>query len=166
MIITNFYLAIMNRLMDANIGIVHFDLWNQQLLEGGEENDEEIPFGFPAVFIEYNPQEWVTLGAKKQQCELFFQLHICSEVMAETAHREGEPAISATLAHLNLIDNVFATLQGYSTTNIGTISRTTGTYSSNYRNIKDDVFTFKSLVTDTAAMLETTTASPKQKITI
>jgi hypothetical protein len=44
-----------------------------------------FPFECPALFIEFTPMYWQTLGNQVQQCKLTVRLHIITEWYAETA---------------------------------------------------------------------------------
>lgn len=122
MILKDIYTLVKNHLMTAGIGIVHFDLWNNQVL------DDKLPFGFPAVFFEFNPLLFTSTGSQRQQTDMTFSLYICSEVIGEAAHDVSAAEYNAALEHLDLIDAINLSLQKFNgqTANIklGTINRT------------------------------------------
>ncbi|MBR3571668.1 MAG: hypothetical protein IKN99_00215, partial [Bacteroidales bacterium] len=65
------YLAIKNRLKnipgaDGQPLFKHFDLWNQQV----EFIEQETPFQTPAIFVEFQPLQWRTLGNRVQDADL------------------------------------------------------------------------------------------------
>jgi len=66
------YLDIKNRLKTitdstGNQLFQHFDLWNRQV----EFIEQETPFTCPAVFVEFMPHTWRTLGNRVQDAESF-----------------------------------------------------------------------------------------------
>ena len=91
------YLAIKNRLKnipgaDGQPLFKHFDLWNQQV----EFMEQETPFLTPAVFVEFLPMKWRTLGNRVQDADLITRLHIVTEWHALTA--DNVPAEEQELA--------------------------------------------------------------------
>jgi hypothetical protein len=87
----------------------HFDLWNRQV----EFLEVETPFQRPAVFVEFDPMQWRTLGNRVQECTLTVRLHIVTEYSFETA--DYSPIESQSLEFLDIIVRVVATMQGFST---------------------------------------------------
>ena len=74
------YLAIVDRLKDipgpdGESLFKHFDLWNQQV----EFIEQETPFQCPAVFVEFLPLQWQTMGNRVQSADLTTRLHIVTE---------------------------------------------------------------------------------------
>lgn len=134
MILKSVYLLIKQRLMSANIGIVHFDLWNNQFAN----LEEEIAFGYPAVFLEFGNIPTGSTGEKRQQADLTFTLHIGSEVIGETAHDVSDDEMDRALEHLGLIDDINELLQGYNgqleETQIGSLQRTSVTPDHNHNS--------------------------------
>lgn len=55
--------------------IRHIDLWNEQV----EFIEQEEPFDTPAVFIEFRPVQWRTLGGTTQQADVPFRLHVVTK---------------------------------------------------------------------------------------
>jgi hypothetical protein len=63
--------------LEAINSIKHVALWNNQL----ERENEENPFLFPAIFIEFLPSNYRDKGklASSQEYDLTVRLHICFE---------------------------------------------------------------------------------------
>lgn len=55
--------------------IKHFDLWNQQTEVAGQGT----PFQYPAVFLEFAPAKWRSMGTGIQETDLTVRLHIVTE---------------------------------------------------------------------------------------
>lgn len=62
--------------------IRHIDLWNEQV----EFIEQEEPFDTPAVFIEFRPVQWRTLGGTTQQADVPFRLHVVTTWKGSTRH--------------------------------------------------------------------------------
>lgn len=128
MILSNFYEAILARLIDKEVPLKYFDVWNDQLSRNADPEDT-LFFNYPAIFIEMDPVEWETLGRRKQQGELNFNLIVASELLHETANIETPEERGRGFEHLQLIDYVFAVLQGFNMvfedgSSFGSITRT------------------------------------------
>ena len=157
MTISDFYTAIMNRLLtnitdvDGSSKIKFFDLWNNQTTPQDEE--EELPFPTPAVFIEFHPSAMQTLGMRKQAGDVDFSLHIVSEVYAEHSSREEAAVRTNALDHLNLLDQIFYWLQNFDGDFFGAVDRTGfPQFDHNHTNLYEHLMPFKSRITDHAAM--------------
>lgn len=63
--------------LETITGIKHVALWNNQI----ERENEEYPFLYPAIFIEFLPSNYMTKGraASSQQYDLTVRLRICFE---------------------------------------------------------------------------------------
>ena len=150
MILSEFYLALMTRLLEDNdLGIEHFDLWNNQL--NPPKDEEEIPFNIPAVFLEYRPVDWSTMGNKQQQAEVTFNLIVVSESLVETSSNETAADRNFGLQHLQLLDNIFAVLQGFGGDCFGSITRTGLNMDHNHDQLLVHVLSFRTRLIDKAA---------------
>ncbi len=85
----------------------HFDLWNKQM----EFIEQETPFECPAVFVEFMPMAWRTLGNRMQDCTLNVRLHIVTEWHNNTA--DYSPYEEQALEFLDIIDRVVYEMQGF-----------------------------------------------------
>ena len=111
------YLAIKNRLKnipgaDGQPLFKHFDLWNQQV----EFIEQETPFLTPAVFVEFLPMKWRTLGNRVQDADLITRLHIVTEWHALTADYTPDDEEDRALEYLDIVDSVVAAMPILSTT--------------------------------------------------
>lgn len=167
MILSEFYLAIKTKLMDADLGIQYFDLWSDQI-DRNENEEDDLFFNYPAVFLEFEPVDWQTLGRKKQAADVSFNLYIASENWNETNSLESDTEIDKGLAHLQLVDNIFAALQGFNGTNFGSITRTGFAFKHNaeWTGLITHSMPFKSRLTDTAAMVGFVAVAPSLDNTI
>ena len=73
-----FYLALKTYLLAQVPTILHLRMWNSQL--GYMETGEQIPFLFPAVFVDFSNIDYSDLGNKWQNGTLQVDLHICDEM--------------------------------------------------------------------------------------
>lgn len=126
----------------------HFDLWNRQV----EFIEQETPFLFPAVFIEFTPNTWETYGDKQQRSDILLNLHIVTRWFAQTA--DYSPGNDAALQYLDLPDHVLKALQNFSATQSGSFIRTNSTPNHNHVGILDTIETYKCRVFDNSAVAE------------
>lgn len=75
-------------------GVKHVALWNSQI----DNEANEIPFLYPAIFIEFMPSTYTDKGNKatSQQYDMNIRLHICFEEYKQT-----------DVEILTLVDNVW-----------------------------------------------------------
>lgn len=124
MILSAFYEAILTRLTTKIADIKHVDLFFNQYLQETEEGEDATAFLRPAVFFEYNPKQWDTLGNKKQESTATFSLHVVSDVIQDADKRTALLIRNKAYEHLALLDKIVYFLQGYNGTGFGSISRT------------------------------------------
>ncbi|MFL0089866.1 hypothetical protein R8G64_13215 [Tenacibaculum maritimum] len=127
MILDEFYNEILKRLDAADLNIEYIDLWNDQLQRNNDENDN-LSFNYPAVFLDIHPINWTTLGRRKQAAEVEFDLIVASESLHETSSIETAEERTKALEHLKLLDQIFKELHGHwkvfdSGNSFGSISR-------------------------------------------
>ena len=141
----------MDRLKDKVSALKYFDLWNFQFDQLEEEQDA-LPFPLPAAFLRFGPNtNWESLGRLKQQALVEFSIVLGTESVIDTSNLGKDRNLG--LEHLELVDMVFAALHGFSGTGFGTISRTMANIDHEHSNLHVTEISFKSLLTDTAAML-------------
>jgi hypothetical protein len=87
--------------------LLHFDLWNRQV----EFIEHETPFSCPAIFVEFSPMQWRTLGNRVQEATLTTRLHIVTEWHAGTA--DYSPTEAQALRFLDITDRVVAAMQNF-----------------------------------------------------
>ncbi len=144
------YLAIKNRLKnipgaDGEPLFKHFDLWNQQV----EFIEQETPFLTPAVFVEFLPMKWRTLGNRVQDADLTTRLHIVTEWNALTA--DYSPEEEDALAYLDIVDSVVAAMQNFTAPCSNAWMRTQTIPNHNHERYVDSVEEYVCRVTDTSA---------------
>lgn len=108
------YLSLTDRLkrLEDQTGqpeVKHIDLWNEQV----EFIEQEEPFDTPAVFVEFRPVRWSTLGGMVQQADVDIRLHIITRW--EGSAKDGSPFQKDALERFDLLDrmdNALFNLQG------------------------------------------------------
>lgn len=158
MILSKFYESILQRLLAKEVPLEYFDVWNDQIERNADEEDT-LFFNYPAIFIEFEPVEFETLGRRKQHGELNFNLIVASESLHETANIESILERSKGFEHLQILDAVFASLQGFNKefedgSGFGSITRTKFQYdhASSGDQIISHEMPFKCRLVDVAAM--------------
>ena len=126
--------------------IKHFDIWNQQV----DFLEQETPFAYPAMFIEFEPIQWQMLGNRMQQAELTVKIHIVTRWLAQTA--DYSPTESDALDYLDLPDKIFVALQGAAVTASNGFMRTASFINHNHADILDSIEVYKTLINNTLAM--------------
>ena len=163
MILSLFYEAILTRLITNIPELKHFDIYFGQ--DEKTQEEDEFPFNCPAIFFEWESLPFESVGQKKQQAPGAFKLHILSDVIQEVSNKEGKAIRNKGHEHLLLLDKVFYQLQGFNSSQLpefqngcsfNTISRTglPELYRPNDIMIKH-IMTFKTLLTDVAAVTST-----------
>lgn len=146
------YLAIVDRLKnipgaDGEPLFKHFDLWNQQV----EFIEQETPFLTPAVFVEFLPLKWQTLGNRVQSADLTTRLHIVTEWHALTADYTPDDLEDRALEYLDIVDSVVAAMQNFAAPCTNAWMRTQTIPNHNHERYVDSVEEYISRVTDTSA---------------
>ncbi len=101
------YLDIIHRLKAARLGIEYFSLWNNDLYS----LEKRGVFATPAVFVEFGTIEWSQLQNRARGADLQVRLHIVTKSYATA--EDGNPYQDLSLEHLELIEKIDATLQGF-----------------------------------------------------
>lgn len=125
----------------------HFDLWNRQV----EFVEQETPFNCPAVFVEFSPLQWRTLGNRVQVAELTVRLHIVTEWYAGTAF--NSPTESQSLDFLDISDRVAYSLQGFSGPYMNSWMRTQSITNHDHERYVDSVEEYRCELRDLSAVL-------------
>ena len=124
----------------------HFDLWNRQV----EFIEQETSFACPAVFVEFAPMTWRTLGHRVQDCELTVRLHIVTEWHADTA--DYSPTEQQALTSLDIIDRAVYSLQGFATPYMNSWMRSKSITDHNHDIYVDSVEEYICNLRDTSAV--------------
>lgn len=159
------YLDIQNKL-SAIIGtdglpvFKHFDLWNQNT----KFIEEETPFQFPAIFIEFFPFTWQQRGLGLQQAEINIKIHVVTKWFANTAMYS--PDQLKAIEYLDLPEKAFAALHCKGTTNTNGLMRTNSTTNHNHNTIVDNTEEYKTLITSSTAAMSSQTQVNNTSIVI
>lgn len=99
------YTSLMERLKQlkdeaGEPALKHYDLWNEQV----EFIEQEEPFAVPAVFVEFRPVQWATLGGEVQQADLTLRLHIVTPWQGSAA--DGSLYREQSLRRFDLLDRI------------------------------------------------------------
>lgn len=129
--------------------VKHFDLWNEQTGE-----DWSKLFQVPAVFLEFNPIAWTTVGDKVQRAQITFNLHIVSEVNSQTAFKSNSDIRDKNLGHLDLLDELHFHLSRFRKEYFSTLSRVNSLHDHYHDKLTKHIETY-------ACTFETTSAQRK-----
>ena len=121
--LNEFYLAIKNRVATIT-EVAFFDWWHEQPFD----EEQDIPYGKPAVFFELpSPIKTNSLGRKLQDGDIVFNLYLQTEVFHQTDSLAPENITPLGLDYLIIADKIFAKFHGYNGhqegVSFGTISR-------------------------------------------
>lgn len=124
---TALYNGIKTDLTNANIGIKTIALWRNQI----EREPDEIPFLYPAVFIEFLTSNYMESSSKAYQTlNMTVRLHVCFESYK-----------TEDLDILTLTQEIYSTLQlkAYSSANLhfGVLKRRNEEQNFDHPNIQD-----------------------------
>jgi len=112
--VKSLYQDIRNKL-ETDISGIHVRLWNNQILYSDE--GQQIPFNFPAVFIDFPVIEWGQMGKGIQNADrLVVRLYICSQSYNTSENEED-------LEIFDLRENVFYSVQDLKPTDAGKLQR-------------------------------------------
>lgn len=132
---------------DNNPVFLHFDLWNQnvQFLE------EDTPFQLPAIFVEFMPIEWKTIGNRVQEAAVVIKLHIVTAWYGQTAHYS--PLQDEALNYLDIPDKVLNALQNLTVNGSASLTRTASVINHNHQRYVDSVEEYTAYIRDTSAVV-------------
>lgn len=100
------YLAIIERLKAAGLNIQHISLWNENITDLEQENG----YGFPAVFVEFDPIKWEQRGGGVKSAPVTVRLHIVTETLADPS--DGSQYQTEALEHFDTIDGIVYAVSG------------------------------------------------------
>lgn len=131
------YLAIIERLKQIEDNkIKHFDLWNQQV----EFIEQETAFDMPAVFIEFQPIQWQSLGGGVQQATIGINLHVVTEYKGASADNSGFQ--TEALAYFDLLDDINKKMYGMKGKNFHACKRVSSATNHNHEEIIENIEVF------------------------
>lgn len=128
---------------DGSPMIRTFDLWNEQV----DFVEEEEPFARPAVFLEFLPCKWNTLGGSVQQASASIRLHIVTDWGGSS--RQGSPWQQQSLGRLDLVERISSHLHDFRAkderTDIDLFRRTASHTNHNHGELVEDIeeYTFR-----------------------
>jgi hypothetical protein len=125
----------------------HFDLWNRQV----EFIEQETPFVTPAVFFEFSPIQWRTLGQQVQDADLTIRLHIVTPWYGETAEYTPEEIRQQMLDYLSIPAMVVNALQGFTTPFTNGLMRTQSIINHDHERYVDSIEEYICRVQDNSA---------------
>lgn len=136
----------------------HFDLWNQQVAF----LEENTSFNLPAVFVEFTPHTWQTLGNRKQCADLTIRLHIVTQWFSDTADYVPEEFMLKAVEYLDIIDKVVAALQNFAPANANAWMRTRSIPNHDHGRYVDSIEEYICNIVDTSAvqLKQQVTAAP------
>lgn len=127
--------------------IRHIDLWNEQV----EFIEQEEPFDTPAVFIEFRPVQWRTLGGTTQQADVPFRLHVVTKWKGSA--RDGSMFQEESLERFDLLDKIDAHLFNFFLSvrneSVCMTRRTGSSTNHNHEELVEDISDFTCQVTQT-----------------
>ncbi len=126
----------------------HFDLWNRQV----DFLEEETPFNLPAVFIEFLPHSWQTLGNRKQCADLTIRLHIVTPWFSDTADYVPDEFQQQAVCYLDTIDKVVAAMQNFAPSNSNQWMRTQSIPNHDHGRYVDSIEEYICNIVDTSAV--------------
>lgn len=115
-------------------------LWNEQV----DFVEKEDPFECPAVFIEFLPMKWRTLGGAAQQAEASIALHVVTPWGG--CDRHGSRFIDDALSRFGLLDRIDRCLFNFqlqaSGTTVSMFRRTETRTNHNHAELVEDIAVF------------------------
>lgn len=159
MILTTLYEALTQRLKAQDTGLVHIDLYHDQL---EIERVEDADFNLPAAFIDPQPIEWRSVGRHKMVGLLRFDVLVCFENLVETDSNENQTDRQYALQKFIVVDKITRALVGFNGEGFGSISRPGMVMEPNIMGLQVFSVPFQTLLTDKSAMREkeVTTVAP------
>jgi len=135
----------------AITGIKHVALWNNQL----ERENEENPFLYPAIFIEFLPSTFRDKGkfAVSQEYDMIVRLHVCFE-----SYLDEDTTI------LTLLDSVWQTVHNKQYSTFGKLLRRNEEQNFDHPNVQVYIQDYATLGNDNKTT-DTTTATLAPVIT-
>ncbi len=141
------YLAIIEKLKELKdehgaAKIKHFDLWNMNV----EFIELETAFDMPAVFIEFEPIAWKTLGNGVQQADVAIKLHVVTRY--EGASADGSQFQAEALAYFDLLDEIHKKLFGLKGEGFNALKRVHSATNHNHEEIIESIEVYSTMVID------------------
>lgn len=131
--------------IEANTSVTHVRLWNNQTR--WSEEGSQIPFKYPAVFVEFPNITWIqgAKGTQKTAEEFTIRLHICFESYNTDEQEED-------LALFDLRQEVYMAVQDFKPTMAGVLQRRAEQSDPEHTNVYKWVMDFTTQYQDNTAM--------------
>lgn len=143
---------------EGNRVIKHIDLWNRQV----DFLEEETPFPYPAVFVEFLPHQWEQKGRGQQQATVRIRLHIVTRWFAQTA--EYAPGQDAALDFLDLPETIMAHIHRLTATQSNAFVRVGSTTNHDHAHILDSIEEYETRIFSNAAVPDYQAVTPELKV--
>lgn len=128
--------------IEDNTSVTFVRLWNNQIQLS--EDGQQIPFPFPACFIDFPLIEWAQRGKGTQNSDLTIRIHICFESFHTDKNEED-------LALFDLREEVYLALQDFKPTNAGKLLRISEQTDTRHSNIYHWIMDFTTTYMDSVA---------------
>lgn len=146
-IFKNSFKALQDKIKQALSTARMVDLWNDEI----DMYREELPILFPAIFIEFLPVEWQTIGTgKTQHGNGTIKIHIAQNIISDSGAIDGNdlPAVQDALIRFDLIQDVHDILQGFKVAYFAPLERIGTTIDHNHDGIILDVIEYSTIFFD------------------
>lgn len=155
------YLAIIERLKAAELGIQHISLWNGNI----DELSKEQGYCFPAIFIEFERIQWQQEQQRVRTAQVRIRLHVVTETLGSPA--DGSRYQQQGLEHLDLLERINTTMQGLSGDGFGSFLLVESIPDTDHQSILHNEECFVTQVRDTSsAVWKTKLAGITPSVTI
>lgn len=139
------YKAIVDRIKAAVPGVMYFSLWNNNTTYLTAQKG----FRTPAVFVEFETIQWGQLQNRTRSADVHVRLHIVTSSLATP--EDGGKYQDKALAHLSLIENISAAVQGLRGDHFNTFMLVESVTDHNHEQIMEHEECYVTRVTDTTA---------------
>lgn len=147
LIFKNAFKAIQDKFTNGNSNARMVDLWNDEI----DMYRDEHPILFPAVFVEFMPVEWQTIGTGKTQHGTgTIKIHIAQNIIADSSAVDGNdlPDVQDALIRFDFIQEVHDILQGFKVAYFASLERIGTTIDHNHDGIILDVVEYNTIFFD------------------
>lgn len=136
------YLELRAQILAAATSVQHVRLWNNQV--NLIDNNEQIPFPFPAVFIDFPTIEWIDRGKGTQGSRLLVRLHLIYESFHTSENEED-------LAVFDFREEVYLAVQDYKPSFSGKLMRLQEETDTQHTNMYHWIMDFETEYSDNTA---------------
>lgn len=152
------YLAIIERIKKEKLGVLHFDIWNENI----QFIIRKKVFKVPAVFVEFEPIKWKQAGKGVKKADLNIRLHIVTRTLGETA--DGSKFQEQELKNFDLVENITAVLPGLCGECFSSFIHTDTIPDHNHDELEESIECFKTNVTNRLAVKKAITVPSQPSI--